>query len=267
MASDKYVIRGGIEGRARLRLLASVMEQSTLGLLAEVGIAPGSKCLDVGCGGGDVTFELARQVGPTGRVAGVDLDETKIELARQEREQLNLPNVTLEAHDVTKWEPDGKFDVIYSRFLLTHMSDPRALLTVLSRHLRSGGAIIIEDIDFRGHFAEPSCQALDRLVEFYTQVTQNRGADPHIGPKLPGLLRDTGFKDIQMRLFHPAALEGGIKQLTCMTLESIAGAVLKDGIATEADLRQTIEELYAFACDPETIIGGPHIFQVWGRSA
>jgi hypothetical protein len=51
-----------------------------------------------------------------------------------------------------------------------------------------------------------------------------------------------------MKLFHPAALDGGIKLLTCVTLEYIAEAVLDD------------------APDPHTVLGGPRVFQVWGRN-
>jgi hypothetical protein len=59
---------------------------------------------------------------------------------------------------------------------------------------------------------------------------------------------------------------GGIKLLICVTLENITEAVLADGLATEAELRETIQELYEFAQDPHTIMGGPRVFQAWGRS-
>jgi hypothetical protein len=60
--------------------------------------------------------------------------------------------------------------------------------------------------------------------------------------------------------------ENGAARSTCVTLENIAEAVLHDGLATEAELRRTIEELYAFARDPQTVLGGPRVFQAWGRS-
>ena len=126
--------------------------------------------------------------------------------------------------------------------------------------------MIVEDIDFRGNFAEPDCPAFRRYVELYTKSVQNRGADPNIGPRLPALLRAAGLDRVGMKLVHPAALEGGIKLLTCVTLESIAAAVLEDGLATEQDLRATVDELYAFARDPHTVIGGPRVFQSWGHS-
>lgn len=148
---------------------------------------------------------------------------------------------------------------------MTHLPDPGALVSTVRQLLRPGGVFIVEDIDFRGHFAEPDCPALTRSVELYTKVVQSRGADPNIGPRLPGLLREAGFDPIQMKLVHPAALQGGIKLLICVTLEKIADAILEDGLSTAEELRETIEQLYAFARDPHTILGGPRVFQTWGR--
>jgi SAM-dependent methyltransferase len=265
MRSETYVIRGGVEGRERLRLLSEVMGPSTRALIAEVGIPTGSTCLDAGCGGGDVALDLARAVGPTGRVIGLDLDETKLEIARSEAAQWKLQNVTFESADVAAWESKELFDVVYARFLLTHLREPALLLARMRRRIRTGGVMIVEDIDYRGHFAEPDCPALQRSVEFYTQAAQKRGVDPNIGPRLPGLLRAAGFEDIQMKLIQPAALDGGIKLLICVTLENIADVVVKDGLATPEELGDTISRLYTFARDPRTILGGPRVFQVWGR--
>ena len=94
MGTGAYVIRGGVEGRERLRLLSAGMGPSARALLAEVGIAAGSACLDLGCGGGDVTLELARALGPGGRVLGVDLDEIMVDMARREAEEQRLSNVS-----------------------------------------------------------------------------------------------------------------------------------------------------------------------------
>ena len=267
MEAEKYVIRGGVEGRDRLRLLSEVMGPWTRALLAEVGIPAGSVCLDIGCGGGDVSRELARAAGPQGRVIGVDLDEVKLDIARRECAEQGISNVAFEVRDIVDWEPGEPIDVVYARFLLTHLTNPVRVVSAMRRHLRPGGVMIVEDIDFRGHFAEPDCPALRRFVELYTQVVQSRGADPDIGPRLPGLLREAGLEDVRMRLVQPAAMEGGIKILTGVTLESISEAVLSAGLISEDELRETIRDLYAFALDPRTVLGGPRVFQVWGRRA
>ena len=66
-----YIIRGGVAGRERLRVLARVMRPTTLSLFDRVGIKPGMAVLDVGCGGGDVTFDLDRLAGPQGKTRGL----------------------------------------------------------------------------------------------------------------------------------------------------------------------------------------------------
>lgn len=263
--SEQYVIKGGSTGRDRLRLLAQVMSDSTRQLLDKAGIEPGMHCLDVGCGGGEVSIELARRCGPAGSVIGLDMDAEQLRIVTEEVTKLNLPHLSFACHDVFDWEPQQQFDVIYMRSVLSHLREPSAVLVRLCQFLRPTGLLIVEDIDFRGHFSEPQCPAVETFVGLYRQVVQNRGADPCIGPRLPALLRQCGLQDVQLCLCHPVALQGGIKQLTSLTLECIAHTVVKDGLKSATELEPVIEELRAFAEDPHTIIGGPRLFQTWGR--
>lgn len=267
MDEANYIIEGGVTGRNRLRLLSEVMGPENRRLLAEVDVPEHASCVDLGCGGGDVTVELARRVGPAGKVLGIDTDTVVLDIARKEAIELGLTNVSFECHDVTTWQPLENFDVVYARFLLTHLPDPLKVLLDARRYLRPGGIVILEDIDFRGHFAEPTCPELQRSVAFYSATVRNRGGNPDIGPRLPALLRDAGYQNIQMRMFHPTAMEGGIKDLICVTLETISARVIEDGLASPSELRKTLDELSAFARDPHTVLGGPRVFQAWGRNA
>ena len=101
MDEHHYLIRGGIEGRERLRVLGRVMRPVTLALLERAGVVEGMRCLDVGCGGGDVTFDLASLVGITGSVVGLDVDATKVELARGDAQQAEMSNVEFQVADLT----------------------------------------------------------------------------------------------------------------------------------------------------------------------
>ncbi|MCG8545587.1 MAG: methyltransferase domain-containing protein, partial [Alphaproteobacteria bacterium] len=84
MANESYAIAGGEAGRERLRVVARVFGPGTANLLDAAGVGEGMACLDVGSGGGDVSRELARRVGPTGSVLGIDLDTVKVDIARKE---------------------------------------------------------------------------------------------------------------------------------------------------------------------------------------
>ena len=82
---ERYVLRGGRWGYDRLQLLARVRRAHTLELLGLAGLRPGMRCVDLGCGGGEGTFELAELAGPGGFVVGVDMDEVKLALAGRPR--------------------------------------------------------------------------------------------------------------------------------------------------------------------------------------
>jgi SAM-dependent methyltransferase len=260
---DHYAIRGGIKGRDRLRLLSDIFAGSTGRLLDMAGIRAGARCLDAGCGGGDVSLELARRVGPAGSVTGIDLDADKVGLARGEAAAAGI-SIDYRTGDITGPLP-GPFDVTYTRFLLSHLPDPPAALANIHAALYPGGLIVAEDVDFRGHFSHPHSHALDRYVDIYTRVVHRRGGDANLGARLPGLLAAAGFTAIQVNVINPAATTGELKLLNPVTMEAIAGAVIADGIASETEVNGLIERLYAEARDPTMLLSLPRIVQCWAR--
>ena len=265
MTTD-YAIRGGEEGRARLRVLAHALWPTTERLLRAAGIAPGMTCLDVGCGGGDVSFEMARIVGALGRVVGVDLDETKLQLARGEAVREGLDNIEFRKSDVDELTGSATYDLIYSRFLLTHLRDPAAALRRMMRTCKPGGVIIVEDIDHSSVFTHPASAAVQRYIYLYNEVVRRRGADPEIGPKLPALFREVGLRDFHMSLAQPVFTEGEGKRVNQITLANIGPAVVEAGLATTDEVAALVAQLDAFTADAETIVGFPRVFQVWAKA-
>jgi SAM-dependent methyltransferase len=267
MTIPTYVLRGGLEGRERLRVLCRVMWPTTSRLLDEVGIAEDARCLDLGCGSGDVTFALARMA-HRGRAVGTDLDPNEIEAARAEAADAGLANVDFRVDDATQPPRDGQlYDVIYARFLLTHLPDPARALACARSRLAPGGVLIVEDIDFAGHFCHPQSDAFWQYVEWYSQAVRAKGADPNIGPRLPGLLRDTGLLDVGVHVVQPAGMSGDVKLVGPITLEAIADALLHEQLASHDDVNRTVDDLYDFARDEATFMSLPRIVQAWGRAA
>jgi SAM-dependent methyltransferase len=258
-----YTIRGGIEGRERLRILARVMQPTTLALLNRAGVRPGIACLDVGCGGGDVAFDLARLVGPSGRVVGTDIDGTKLEIARHEAVQQGLTNVEFVFDDIAHEHPRETFDLVHARFVLTHLPDPERAVLHLRSAVRPGGTIVLEDIDFRGHFSHPESPALRRYVDVYTQLVQRRGGDPNIGPRLPSLLAAAGFQDVRLNVVQPAAVDGEAKLITPITMQNVADAVVAEGLMTQAEVDALSQELYDFARTPGTLGTLARVVEAW----
>jgi SAM-dependent methyltransferase len=237
------------------------MQPTTRSLFDRVRIDTGMACLDVGCGGDDVTFDLARRVGPGGSVVGWDIDETKLGLARREAEEQGLGNVDFRLSDMGHGEADREFDAVYARFLLTHLKDPAEALAGMRQMLRPGGVAIVENIDFTGYFCHPDAAALWRYVELYTEAVRRRGGHANIGPRLPGLLLDAGFERVQMNVVQPAAIDGEVKLINPITMETIADCVLSEELATRSEVDKVVAELYELARDSRT----SSAFRAWSK--
>ncbi len=267
MDDQHYLIRGGIEGRERLRVLSRVMRPTTLPLLERAGVTAGMRCLDVGCGSGDVSFDLASIVGLTGSVVGVDIDATKIELARGDAEQAEVGNVEFRVANLADGLGEAEYDVVYSRFVLTHLADPEAGLATMVRALRPGGRLVVEDIDYEGSFTHPASEATRLHDEIYTQAAIRNGGDPYIGRRLPLIAVEAGLHRVTPTIAQPAGLEGEVKLLPPLTVENIKAMAVRHGVATGEEVDRVVDELYAIARDPLTFVSTPRIVQVWGEKA
>ena len=263
--TTNYAIRGGEQGRARLRTLARALWPTTEPLLRAAGIAAGMTCLDVGSGGGDVSFALARLVGSSGKVVGIDVDDTKLQLARDDAAREGLDNIEFRTSNVDELAAESEFDVVYARFLLTHLREPADALRRMMLAAKPGGVIVVEDIEHSVAFSVPPLAALQRHLRFYDEIVRRRGADPEIGPKLRGLFTQVGLSDARVTIAQPVITDGEEKRLHQITLENIAPTVIGAGLASEAEIDALIAELDAFTSQRDTIVGLPRIWQLFAN--
>nr|AGD93230.1 hypothetical protein orf211 [uncultured bacterium] len=260
-----YIIKGGEEGRARLSVLARVLAPTTERLFDRFEPLKGRLAIDAGCGGGDVSFEIAERVGPHGRVVAIDLDETKLVSARQEAERRGASHVEFVKGSVIEPWPAASASFVYVRFVLTHLTEPEALLARALEAMQSGGTIVVEDIDFAGHFCDPHNDAFFRFTELYVAAAKRRGADAFIGRRLARMLDTAGFADVGSSLVQPYGRTDDVKEVTLMTLAAISDAVVASELATIKEMAELKAELHAFTARPDTTVSLPRIFQAWGR--
>jgi ubiquinone/menaquinone biosynthesis C-methylase UbiE len=225
------------------------------------------RCLDLGCGGGEVTFELARLVGAQGHVTGVDMDEVKLSLARATAAERGLTNVEFRAGNVNDWDEPAGFDLVYCRFLLQHLSRPVDLLRRMWAAVTSGGAIVVEDADFDGLFCHPPNDGFDLYARLYSRVLERRGGDAAIGRKLYRYFLDAGIPEPDLRLVQRVDAVGEGKTLSLSTLEATAEAIVEEGLASIDEVNAALADLAAFTTDPGTVVGDPRVFQLWRSRA
>ena len=254
-------------GKDRLDLLARVMLPTTVGLLDQIGLRRGMKCLDVGCGGGHVTLLMARITGPEGQVIGTDADGGILGLARKDAELANVANVRFKDLDACARAWHEEFDVVYARFLLSHLDKPQNCLASMMEACRLGGSIVIEDTDFAGSFCYPICAAYERYKKLYQELVQRRGGDSNIGAKLPAMFLSVGIKAVELNVIQPAHIRGEGKMMTPLTMARISDALITERLATEEEVHQILIELNQAAADCDTVMSLPRVFQVWGKRA
>jgi SAM-dependent methyltransferase len=259
-----YVIRGGAEGRERLELLGRTLWPTTAELLKRAGLRRGMSCLDLGCGGGDVALEMAAWVEPEGQVVGIDMDGVKIEAARKRAKERGFAHLEFLEADVANWSEQWEYDLVYSRFLLTHLAEPEKVLVKMREAATSDGRMVIEEIDFSGHFCHPPNRYFERYLELYRAVVARRGGDADLGKKIYFLARDAGWQDLELRVVQPAFVEGEGKAISLITLSNIADAVLAEDLASAAELEATVAGMAELTESADSVVSLPRIFQVWG---
>lgn len=223
------------------------------------------RCIDLGCGGGEVTFELAKLIAPDGTVVGVDMDEVKLALAREAAADRGIMNVEFRALNIHAWDEPAAYDVVFCRFLLQHLSQPVALLRRMWAAVRPSGVLIVEDADHEGWGCHPANDGFAFFVRTLCEAIGRGGGDPAIGRKLYAYCVDAGILDAQVGLVTPIHLADEGKTLALSTLEATAAAIRADGLASEDELNTALKDLAAFTADPRSLIVGPRSFQLWSR--
>jgi SAM-dependent methyltransferase len=256
-----YVIKGGREGKNRLSVIADALQPTTARLIEKAGNVEGGTIVDAACGGGDVCLYLAERAGPTGKVVGFDLDGEKLAIAREEAIARGLSNVEfVQANVLDPW-PVESADLVYARFILTHLPEPERFLARATDALRPGGHLVVEDIDYGGRFTDPDCAAITRADDLYIEASRRNGGDPFIGRRLHRFIESAGFVDVETSLAQPFGRSGSAKQTVRLTLAAIADRVVADGIASREEVDATLGEVEAFTARPDTMISMPRIFQ------
>jgi SAM-dependent methyltransferase len=151
--------------------------------------------LDVGCGPGTITVDLAARV-PDGQVTGIDAAPDVLALARQEAE--GQANVRFETGDVYRLGfADGTFDVVHAHQVLQHLSDPVAALAEMRRVCRPGGLIAARDGDYGGMFWFPADPELTEWQALYRDVARALGGEPDAGRHMLSWAHAAGFADVE----------------------------------------------------------------------
>jgi len=228
-------------------------------------LTPEMALLDVGCGPGTITADLARRVG---RVTAIDTTPDIIAVAQQTVARQAVPEravteraappVTFGTGDVHALEfPDDGFDVVHAHQVLQHVADPVQALGEMRRVCRPGGIVAVRDSDYRAFAWYPELPRLDDWLDLYLTVARRNGGNPDAGRKLLGWAREAGFEDITatsstwcFATEQDRAWWGGM-WADRIRDSAIAGHALAAGLATRDDLSGIAEAWLEWAAAPD----------------
>ena len=206
-------------------------------------LRPGLDVLDVGCGPGTITVDLAARVAP-GRVVGLDVSPAPLDEARALAAQAQVA-VEFAVGDVYRLEAaDASFDVVHAHQVLQHLTDPVAALREMARVCRPGGLVAVRDVDYAATTWFPDNAGLDRWLELYQQVARRNDAEPDAGRRLLSWAHAAGLRDVTTTASAwcyatPAEREWwGDSWAGRATASSFAEQALAYGVATPDELAE-----------------------------
>ena len=230
--SSDYVLGQSRAEYERLVRQGHYLEPMTRRVLAEAGIQPGMRVLDLGSGAGDVCLLLAELVGPQGSVTGLEMDAGAIAFARARIAACECDNITLVETDIRSYVPEQPFDAIVSRLALLYLPDPGAALAALTPHLRPGGIVVLME----PWFVPPvnSQNPAQRIAFCIMETMRRSGAHLDLGPRLHKVFAAAGLGLPQMRfetVLDPAE-DSPLFQITADSLSSLLPKAIEYGITT-----------------------------------
>jgi 2-polyprenyl-3-methyl-5-hydroxy-6-metoxy-1,4-benzoquinol methylase len=162
-------------------------------------LAPGQRVLDVGCGPGSITLDMAEAVGPEGSVLGLDFSPAAIETARRAAAERGITNVRFEVADLFALRPGlpplrGRYDVVHAHQVLHHLADPRAAITVMAALVAPGGLLSLREVDYSSTAWTPPSEALSTWLATLRAFMVAEGEHPDAGLILPLLAIEAGLE-------------------------------------------------------------------------
>jgi SAM-dependent methyltransferase len=220
-------------------------------------LQPGVDLLDVGCGPGTITVDLAQRVAP-GRVVGMDAASDAVEAARTVATEAGVESLELLTGDVYALDQaDASFDIVHAHQVLQHLGDPVAALREMRRVCRPGGVVAARDSIYRAMSWYPASPTLDRWCEVYCAVAEANGGEPDAGTHLRHWCLAAGFTSVEASATAWCFATdderdwwGGL-WADRVSRTALGHRAMELGLATRADLDGMAEAWRAWATAPD----------------
>ncbi|MCP9792268.1 methyltransferase domain-containing protein [Vulcanococcus limneticus Candia 3F8] len=250
---------------ARLGLQHELWRPAAQAAWRRAGLGPGQRVLELGAGPGLAALELARAVGPEGRVLGLELSAAYVAAGQALAEREGLDQLELRRHDLLADPlPAEGFDLIWCRWVAMFLPELDGVLDQLAPALRPGGRVVFHEYLHWDTFGlHPHGTAIRRFGQAAQRSFRDAGGDPNVNRRLPSLLAQRGFQINELR---PLPVLGQAGSMAAQWMESfvvVYGPQLQRlGLWSAADAAQATAEIAQAQRDAGSYWVGPTLLEL-----
>jgi ubiquinone/menaquinone biosynthesis C-methylase UbiE len=262
-----YLLSDSAAELDRLRVQARFWEADAEALIGHLGVRPGWRCLDVGCGAMGILRVLSRAVGDNGSVVGLDNDSRMLEAAGRWALAQRLTNVDLVAGDAYETSlPRGSFDLVHARFLFCPLGEGETLLREMIDLARPGGWVAVQEPISASWRFYPPCEPVQRLTDAVVAAFRAGGGNFDAGAQTYAMMKDAGLADVQARAVVRALPPGEpYRRLPVLLAMSLRERMLDEHLLSGEELEELVAAAEAAAADENMFATTFTLTQVWGR--
>lgn len=266
--SENYPLRSSDRERRRLTMQAESLTPFTEKMFSGACIGPGSRVLEIGCGGGDLTLLLADRVGAGGEVIALDRHPKQVDAAASRIAAAGFRNVQFITHDMDQFEPGRTFDAVVGRYFLLYVADPELVIARAAKWVRNGGYMAFLEMDFfRGVHSSiwpPAGPETNKAIKFIGDVMLDAGINPYLAARLPSML--TRYGKVHAETSAPLQFGANSIELPLEAVRSVIPMARKLGRADAEDY--DVDKLLASELvgrDDRTVTVPPLAVAAWVR--
>jgi SAM-dependent methyltransferase len=211
-SEKEYILGTGDDELHRLGVQHRVWSEHTHNAWLRAGVKAGARVLDLGCGPGHASIDLAKLVTSSGQVTGIDASPGFVEHINRYATEHSLYHLQARIGDAEHLlSPKEPFDVVYCRWVLCWLKNPESALQGIRRVLKPGGTLLIHDyFNWKSMTSGPRSFAIETMVQAAVASFEERHGDVDISARLPKMLGDAGFSVLHISVNQMIARGGGL---------------------------------------------------------
>ncbi len=253
-----YFLEIGEKGEERLDVLNNLTNDSSKGFLKKIGLYSGMNVLEIGCGKGQMSVWLAKQVLPDGKVIATDSSLEQIKLAKELAAKEGINNIDFQvvsAYDLGSLGLQNQLDLIFSRFVFIHLVDHLSVLKTVKDLLKPhSGMLVLQELIASHIFTYPESEVIKTWFELALKIYKHYNKDPDFGKKLLSVYSDAGLDVIDYEYHHSLLKSENEKlQMVRGTLEC-EKFLLEHQLASKEEIDLLIEKLKQEAKDERMVV-------------